>query len=111
MGQKTTLYEYNVYKTPDFHYPLNKSISKIIHVQELLCRKSRAVGEGEDERYVVTLQVIKDNKNMGVVILLFILKYSGLVGHIPYVEEMIKNENYYPSSSTVKYYTDYKTIY
>lgn len=48
---------------------------------------------------------------MGVVILLFILKYSGLVGHIPYVEGMVKNEKYYPNSSTVKYYTDYKTIY
>jgi len=48
---------------------------------------------------------------MGVVILTFILKYSGLVGHIAYVEEIVKNENYYPNSSTVKYYTDYKTIY
>lgn len=37
VGKKTTLYEYNVYKAPDLHYPLNKSISKIIHVQELLC--------------------------------------------------------------------------
>jgi len=37
VGQKTTLYEYNVYTAPDFHHPLDKSISKIIHVQELLC--------------------------------------------------------------------------
>ena len=80
MGRKTTHYEYNVYIAPDFYYPLNKSISKIIHVQELLCIR-KAVGEEEDERYyVVTLQVKKGDKNMGVVILTFILKYSGLVG-------------------------------